>query len=244
MRKLHVKLFALSVFVFLFQSCSRFQKKPEKKPNDFEVYVPMEEDYPLLTRGLFSSIENVFPKAKITLHEGLSDKYVIAPFDEWILKSDSDGILRLQIQVERSEDLNPILAFLIRDEAKIPFKVKIPKPDTEASETKGEALFCRMKADSDDLFERQLCKELHNALCARDSRLINKKFNVLGTPSCSLKLNNPVTTVVSKAKPKLFFLTGFPLPIKVKNDYPFARFGEIDEMTLLSLFANTELDMH
>ncbi len=212
-------------------SCSRFKKKDEKQIS-FEVFVPLIDDYALLSKGIVAEIENIFPKAKITMVEGLSDKYEIPPFADWITRASTDAFLKLRIKTDRPEDLAHVTAFLNAEESKIPFKVKIPKLELEGSEGRGQALFCRLRIEGTDLFEQQLCRELVQSLCGKEP----PKKALPNPPHCELSFVRPETTQASTGRPKEFFLTSFPLPLRVRGEYPLTRFGESDEATLQSLF--------
>lgn len=234
--------FILLVSLFFLSDCSRFKKKEKKKSPIFHVHVPLEEDYTLLKLGLISILELSFPKPNIFVEEGLSDKYEIAPFEDWINRTDPDFILKLQVKVERAEDLAHVAAFLNRDEAAPPFKINIPKFEAAASEYRGESLFCRMQIQGQDILSKQVCKFLQQSLCFKDLRPQAKRLGNIAPARCEMILAKQELSseLVQQLYRKELVLTGFPLPLKVKNDYPFSRFVEVDETLLLSLFGPTE----
>lgn len=227
--------------LFFLVECNRFKKK-EKKPSPiFQVFVPLEEDYVLLKKGLLSILQLSFPSPNIVVEEGLSDSYQISGFDEWLTKAGPDLILSLMLKAERIEDVPHLLAFLNSEKAKLPIKAKLANSEGVASEFRGEALFCRMQSRSKDILARQLCKELVAKLCFKELRPLAKRFAAQVPPSCEMTLQiKPLD--VETLSPKVFLYTGFPLPLKVAGDYPFTRYAEADEGLLMSLFAPKYLD--
>lgn len=232
--------FVLCVFLSLSQ-CNRFQKKEKKATPAFHVYVPLEEDYSLLKKGILSIIELSFPTSSIVVEEGLTDLYRLAPFEDWLTKAEVEGILSLTLRAERIEDVPHLLAFLNRDASKFPFKVKMATSNSLASEYRGEALFCRMQNSSRDILEQQLCKELVQKLCFKELRPLAKRFVAQIPPTCEMGLQVKALDP-TKVSPKVFLYTGFPLPLMVNDDYPFKRFVEADEALLLTLFGPPKRD--
>jgi len=217
--------------------CNRFRKKEKKVSPNFRILVPLEDEYALLKKGLLSIISLNFPSPNVSVEEGLSDIYEIPPFSDWISKADPDAILRLQVRVERPEDLPHVLAFINRDGASLPFKAKLGSSEMDGSEYRGEALFCRMKNQGTDILERQVCRELVQALCFKDLRPQARRFVSQFPVSCNMTLQQKESDS-SKVSPKVFLNSGFPLPLRIhKTDYPFTRLVEADESLLLTLFA-------
>lgn len=227
--------FALLSLFFFLSDCSK--KKEEKKSYSFNVKIPLEDDYPLLKQALVGIIRLSFPKQSVAVEEGLSDRYEIAPFENWITNSDPDYLLKLQIRVDRSEDLPHVQSFLNRDEINLPFKIKLPKSENSSSEYKGEAMFCRMQAEGRDILSRQLCRTLMQAACFKEIRPQARRLGNVLPVRCELVLVKQESANGEQKAPKFLNLTGFPLPLRVRGDYPFSRYVEADETLLINLFS-------
>ena len=220
-------------------SCSKIILKKEKKPENFSIYLPLAEDYSILNNSLHSVIKAKYPKAKIQLRDYLSSSYTMAPFDEWIMKANDHGLLQLVIHVPELEERDSLVAFLRQNTSRLLFRHKIPSffyPNREVRILRGEGYFCRMTKDSKDLLEQQLCGYVLSSFCSPASRKgVLESFR--SAPSCSLRFSLPLKDgEEEKISPKDIVLSTFPLPLKVKNDYPFERFTEIDESVIMALF--------
>jgi hypothetical protein len=97
-----------------------------------------------------------------------------------------------------------------------------------------------MQIEGRDILSRQVCKVLQQSLCFKDLRPQAKRLGNITPASCELIFAKPDVSVQDSASSKHFILAGFPLPLKVKNEYPFSRFVEVDEALLLSLFGPLE----
>jgi hypothetical protein len=230
---------------FFFFSCSKFIQKKEKKPESFSIYLPLAEDYPILKNTLESVIKEKFPKAKVQLRDYLSSNYVMAPFDEWFMKANQNGFLQLVIHVPEWEERDSLVAFLKQNSSKLLFSHSIPplvSPQKEPRVSRGEGYFCRMTFETKDILEQQLCRELVSLLCPtnlgsspKNSKQIYESYR--SAPKCSLKFTLPLKeNQEKKANAKDILLASFPLPLKVKNDYPFERFTDIEESAIIALF--------
>lgn len=226
-------LFSLLALV----QCNRFKKKEKKPSPNFQIFIPLEEEYSLLKKGLLSIVSLTFDSPSITVEEGLSDLYEIPPFDDWVLKADPEAILRLQLQADKLEDLPHLLAFINREGAKLPFKTKLASSDYEGSEFRGESLFCRMKIVGTDILQRQVCRELVQSMCFKEMRPQARRFLSQNPITCSMALQE-LDKEIKKLSPRVFLSSGFPLPLRInKTDYPFTRLAEADEGLLLALFS-------
>lgn len=231
---------------FLFFSCSKILPKKEKKSENFSIYLPLAEDYSLLRNSLESVVRNKFPKAKIQLRDYLAPSYVMAPFDEWLMRASDDGFLQLVIHVPELEERDPLVAFLRQNSSKLLFRHALPSllSQKESRISRGEAYFCKMKVESRDILEQQLCHTLVSLLCSSAAGVglkVSSKFVYDSAPLCSLRFYLPLNEKqIEKQEKKNNFknikLASFPLPLKVKNDYPFERFTEIEESAIISLF--------
>jgi hypothetical protein len=220
--------------LFFVSNCSRFLKDRAREPTKFSVSIPLAEEYSLISGTLVNLIKLKLPRAEVKIVDALSDEYSFGSIEDWLAQANESGILRLYLQIAKLDDRSHIVSFLKANEAKLPFKVSLPSLDVDASVTRGENLFCRMKIESKDLFERQLCTELLQALCGKELRpQTAAKSNF--SPKCAL-----IPSLGTKTKPEErvrdLFLTGFPLPLKIKNEYPLNRISEIKENLLISLF--------
>ena len=240
---LQIKFWTL-VSLFLF-SCSKILSKKEKKPENFSIYLPLAEDYPILKNALQSVIKAKFPKAKIQVRDYLPTNYVMAPFDEWLMKANQHGFFQLVIHSPEPEERDPVVAFLKQNASKLLFSHTIPPllfPQKEPRVSRGEGYFCRMTFDTKDILEQQLCRELVSLLCssaagavAKNSKKIFESYK--SSPTCSLRSAMPLKeSPEKKAISKDILLASFPLPLKVKNDYPFERFTDIEESAIITLF--------
>ena len=240
---LQIKLWTL-VSLFFF-SCSKILIKKEKKPENFSIYLPLAEDYPILKNALQSVIRAKFPKAKIQMRDFLASNYVMAPFDEWTMRANQNGFFQLVIHTPELEERDPLVAFLKQNSSKLLFSHTIPSllfPQKEPRVSRGEGYFCRMNFDTKDILEQQLCRELVSLLCsptagavAKNSKKIYESYK--SSPTCSMKFALPLReNVEKKANAKDILLASFPIPLKVKNDYPFERFTDIEESAIITLF--------
>ncbi len=240
---LQIKFWTLASFFFF--SCSKIISKKEKKPENFSIYLPLAEDYPLLKNALSDVIKVKFPKAKIQLRDYLAPNYVMAPFDEWLMRANQNGFLQLVIHVPELEERDSLVAFLKQNSSKLLFSHSIPSllfPQKEPRVSRGEGYFCKMIFDTKDILEQQICRELVSFLCpssggglVKNSRHIYESYR--SAPICSLRVSLPLKeNQEKKLHSKNILLASFPLPIKVKNDYPFERFTDIEESAIIALF--------
>ena len=233
--------FVAIVFCAVVGSCTKFFKVPPQEPKDFVVPIPLSEDYPIITHTLVNLIKLKIVGAKIEVTDALGASFSFAPLDDWLTQANPPGgLLKLDIVVPTLDGRNPVLKFLHDNESKIPFKVSLPDAPAEGSTVKGEALFCRIRSDSPDLYERGLCTAFVQSLCNKESRPLPKvRYPV---PRCSLAAiletpNDSSSSVgLEPEKLKTIPVSAFPLPLKVKTDYPFSRLGEIKDSLLISLF--------
>ncbi|MEZ4814001.1 MAG: hypothetical protein R3A80_02195 [Bdellovibrionota bacterium] len=235
------KLLIVGLSLLAFMQCDRFKKKEKKISPFFHVYVPLEDEYSLLKKGLVSIIELSFKSPNIFVEEGLSDRYEIPPFEDWITKADAEAILRLKVEADKLEDLPHIMSFLKRDGgATLPYKATLSSVDLGGSEYRGESVFCRMKIETKDILGKQLCRELVQKLCYRELRAQAKRFSAIAPARCGVNLflgEEVDTKKVDKERSRIILETGFPLPLRVGGDYPFARYVSVDENLLARLFA-------
>jgi hypothetical protein len=222
---------------FLFFSCSKIISQKDKKPENFSIFLPLAEDFPILKKSIHTLVKSKFPNAKIQMRDYLAPNYVMAPFDEWLMRANEDGLLQLFINVPDLEERDSLIAFLKQNSAKILFRHSLPplSSQKESRVSRGEAYFCKIRSETKDILEQQLCHTLVSLLCSSSTGAGYRnpyKISHESSPLCSLRFYLPK----KNNKSREIKFASFPLPIKFKNDYPFERFTEIDESAIMNLF--------
>lgn len=228
--------FSLLLF-FCLIGCHR-KKKPEKKENlNFQISIPLPEDYSFMVKSIQRVILEKVPKADIKVNEVLSGTYEVAPVEDWLTKAASQQILELVITFSSQEERKQVTAFLNSQDHPAPFKLQL-SPLEEGTLPRGENPLCYTRYEDRDLYERELCRSFVQNYCPSEAKTRRKKNGEL--PLCRLRFRE---TEQSASSPKLDLMSlrelkiaSFPIPLRYNSTYPLSKLDEIDIETLNLLF--------